>query len=379
MFIAATELGDLRGRINFAHVGLMGHSRGGEGMRAAYHLYRQSNSPWEPRIPGMTIRGIYEIAPTDGFYGGGPLQADGVAWNVVLPMCDGDVSELWGVQPFDRMMRARTDDPATQKSTYTIWGANHNYFNTEWQQNDSTGCDGHSLLPHQTTGSTQQQQIALASLLAFFRANVGPSANSTLNQNFDPLYTLPSVVTTITRVDQGFTPSPSSIKTSVFDNFSPPVSNVVNHADVSLLHGPVTNHAPTLNSAWIRWTGSGPERYFQSNWTAAGAGNDISDYHTLDFRVSRRDDPLNLPAPTSFTVQLVMADGSVSSAVSLCKYADLRGPVGGPGGLHPILQTVRIPLTDFANANLAQVRGVRFIFNMTPTGNIYVANLELSR
>jgi hypothetical protein len=383
---APPQLGDLRGKINFDQVGLMGHSRGGEGMRAAKDLY--GAAPWSTRIPGMTIRGIFEFAPTDGG-ANRDLQAAGVAWNVVLPMCDGDVFELLGVKPFDRMMTL-PDVPATPKSTFTVWGANHNFFNTEWQQNDRlVGCVGHTALPQQSKGSTSQQQIALASLVAFFRANVGPSANSTFNQNFDPRYALPPVVTSVTRVDQGYTTSPSSTVTKVFDDFNPPrgndptgVSNFVNHADVSVAYSTVPRHDPSLRAAWISWNSSGPERYFQSNWTAAGVGNDMSAYQTLDFRVFRRVDVngnlLNPPDPTNFSIQLVMGDGSVSNGVSLCKYADLRGPVGGPGGRHPILQTVRIPLSDFTNADLSHVRGVRFVFNISATGYIHVANIRLS-
>jgi Bacterial Ig domain len=381
---APLQLGNLQGRINFGQVGLMGHSRGGEGMRAAYDLYRESGSAWATRIPNMTVRAIFEFAPTDSG-ANRPLQANGVAWNVVLPMCDGDVSNLEGVQAFDRMMPMFNDDPATQKSTFTVWGANHNHFNSEWQQDESIGnCTGHNPLPRESTGSASQRQISSGSLVAFFRANLGTSANPTLNQNFDPLYAfpLPPALSTATRVEQGFTPSPSSNVTRVFDDFLPArgtnpaaVSTFANHAHVTLSYGTVDNHDISLAAALISWTSSGPERYFQSNWTAAGAGNDVSAYQTLDFRVSRRVDS---PASTNFTIQLVMANGSVSSAVPLCKYADLRGPVGGPGGLHPILQTVRIPLTDFANANLSQVRGVRFVFNMTATGDISVANMRLS-
>ena len=45
--------------------------------------------------------------------------------------------------------------------------------------------------------------------------------------------------------------------------------------------------------------------------------------------------------------------------------------------MHPILQTARIPLPDFAT-DLSRVRGVRLSFNDTTTGAIYVANLRLS-
>ncbi len=36
---------DLKGKLDFSHIGLLGHSRGGEGVRAAYNFYRDAGSP----------------------------------------------------------------------------------------------------------------------------------------------------------------------------------------------------------------------------------------------------------------------------------------------------------------------------------------------
>jgi len=105
----ATGSSPLYHRIDFSHVGLMGHSRGGEGMRAAYEQYRAPGSPW-PALIGTPIgfEGLFEIGPVDGQTGPrtnpNRLNADGLAWTVLLPNCDGDVFNLQGVKPFDRMM-----------------------------------------------------------------------------------------------------------------------------------------------------------------------------------------------------------------------------------------------------------------------------------
>ena len=99
---------DLFGKLDFAHVGLLGHSRGGEGMRAAYQQYRDQGSPWPARIGPANFEGIFEIGPVDG-QTSRRLDADGTFWNVLLPMCDGDVSSLQGVRPFDRMLLIRTE------------------------------------------------------------------------------------------------------------------------------------------------------------------------------------------------------------------------------------------------------------------------------
>ncbi len=437
---------NLTGKIDFANVGMMGHSRGGQGVLAAYNLYRNASidpraTPpdiaWSTRIPGMNIKGIFELAPTDSFLptasdgsGSQYLNADGKAFNVLLPMCDGDLSNLQGVRIFDRTMAFTgnnpgipVDSPATQKSTYAVWGANHNFFNTEWQQTESYGCKGLGntpLFPIPVTdggGSTKQQTIGSAGLLAFFRANVGASATPSFNQNFNPRYDLPPVIINIVpkpRIDQGFTPSPSSTVTKVLFDFTaslPPDSGYVytgpavafSNAAAIPEHDYVTNPTPcyggpnpppcptpspiaqVLTVGQIAWESADCANYFQAEWKAPGTGESISGYQTLDFRVSRQIDSVrNSSASTNFQIEFVGADGNpTGSAVSLNKYINLAGPVGlddgSPNGfLHPILQTVRIPLSDFAGANLSNLRAVRFVFSDTPKGAIYLANIRLS-
>jgi hypothetical protein len=377
----------LLGQIDFSSVGLFGHSRGGEGMRAAYNLYRDAGSPWPGRIvTPVTFQGIYEMAPVDG-QTSRVLNADNTAWNVTLPMCDGDVSDLQGVKPFDRMMLI-DEANATPKSSYTVWGANHNFFNTEWQLTDSSGCTGTGNTPlFQTSGdigSATQRRAAEASVLAFFRANVGPNADPTFEENFNPQYDLPDVVASVTRVDRGYTDSPSSSTTTRFEDFDQPTGTNTygfpnNTANLSqYIHGGVPNHAPTQRAALLSWTTGGSGTYFQTNWTAAGTGSDISGYGTLDLRLSRQSSGLNPADATNFSIQLVHDDGTLSDPVQLQNYADLLGPVGGPGGLHPILQTARIQLGDFTNVDLTRIHGVRLTFDGTNSGAIYVANIRLS-
>jgi hypothetical protein len=421
---------DLTSKIDFSNVGLMGHSRGGQGVRAAYNLYRNpsidpranpADINWSSRIPGMNIKSIFEIGPTDfelptSSTGGGSqyLNGDGVVWNVLLPMCDGDVTGLGGVRVLDRSLRLSSESPASQKSSYTVWGANHNFFNTEWQKADPTRsgvantpgpCIGNGNTPLFTyptpsgnsSGSPQQQQTALASLLALFRANLGASTTPSFNQNFDPLYDLPSVVTGITRVDRGYTASPHTSVTKVVQDFDQTLGNnycstpnvcgsQVTAITVQIPHhdysDTVIPYSPRQQGALVTWTAGGCDKYFQIN--AAGSVN-LSGYQTLDLRISRQDSPQNPATRTSFYIYLVTPTG-LSPPVSLKNYTDLVGPVGGYAydqgsnswlaDYRPILQSVRIPLADFTGVNLSQVQGIKIVFNDTPTGAVYVANVR---
>ena len=62
----------------------------------------------------------------------------------------------------------------------------------------------------------------------------------------------------------------------------------------------------------------------------------------------------------------------------------LTGPVGGlvikvGSTPHPILETVRILLTDFGSASILQnLRGVRFTFDDTKTDEIFIGNIRFS-
>ena len=71
---------------------------GGEGMRAALAQYRDAGSPWPARIVSpVNFDGLFEIGPVDG-QTHRILNAPSLPWLVVLPGCDGDVSDLEGVK-----------------------------------------------------------------------------------------------------------------------------------------------------------------------------------------------------------------------------------------------------------------------------------------
>ena len=396
------ELTDLVGKIDFSHVGLLGHSRGGEGMRAAYNLYQSDpgGTNWQSLIGPVTFEGVFEIGPVDG-QTSRTLNALGTAWNVLLPMCDGDVFNLQGVRPFDRMLRTTSESPARQKSTFAVWGANHNFYNTEWQVSDSAGCFANQRLFDHLNGSADERTTAIASAVAFFVANVGANKLPDYNRNFNPQFELPASVTNITRVDRGYTDSPDSSLTAIFDDFTGPTGfnshgPANSSSNVSVLHSHVADHDPVRQfAALVSWNGPGANTFFQSNWTNAGNGVNASSFGTLDFRVSRQcADPTDLLCnkqsnwfnfETNFSIRLVGANGTLSSPVQLHDFLSLTGPVGslvigfGTAG-HPILQTARIPLGAFGNAAIVgNLRGVRFTFDDTRRDEIYIANIQLSK
>ena len=381
---------NLSGKLDLNEIGLMGHSRGGEGSRAAYEQYREEGSPWPRRIgTPVVFRAIFEIGPVDG-QTSRQLNADGVAWAVLLPMCDGDVSDLQGVRPFDRMLGLVNERRDAPKSTFVAWGANHNYFNTEWQESDSPGCENHQPLfvgGPGSTGSAEQRQIALRSLLAFFAAHVGQGKNQALGELFDPSSPLASS----TRIDRGHTPSLRPSRGITLEDFSGPTGSSARGLelvarDVELEHGPAPEHDPLLRAASIEWFARDADavasaesaRYLELPVSAAPQGIDLGAYTHLEFRAGRLagDDLLE---PTPLVVELVNADGSHSEPVDAEKYGlRLDGPVGGPYNTHLVLQTARIPLAAFAGASREALRGVRFTFPGASGAHLYLASVRAS-
>src|SRR5262249_8412310 len=333
--------------VNFRRVALVGHSRGGEGVRAAYNIYTGRNTDinpyaaidWRARIGNVVdFKGIFEIAPVDR-QTVRTLNAEGTTWAVMLPGCDGDVINQQGMWPYDRMMKSFIELPARQKAFYYVLGANHNYWNTEWQFSDSTGCFDSSLQLFETdpatgvlpgvTGSARQRTTGSASILALIRGAVHTSEDDDdgFLTNFDPQFQLPDVVTTAARIERGFIASPNSRVTRFLEDFDQPAGTsqfgVPNQtSNVTVEHVAVVEHGipfqvrdavgtvvplpAFLRAGRITWERAGVDVFFQINFANPGSGLNLSRYATLDFRVDRETPartPLNPAGPSNFHVQ----------------------------------------------------------------------------
>jgi hypothetical protein len=386
------ELGvDLRDRIDFSEVGLLGHSRGGEGVRIAYDEYRRSGSPWPLRIGApLSFRGIFEIGPTDFGLADQPINATELPWNVLLPACDWDLSDLRGVRPFDRMLRITEQTPRF-KSFYHVWGANHNYYNSEWHNNDGniSGleiCRNHTpLFDPADFGSELQRETGRFAISAFFTANVGLERDEAANAVFDPAFPLPVEY----RVNRGYHPGGDTALSLVLEDFTGPTGTssygLPNQTggNLSVSHQTlIPPHDPSLRAAQLQSFTASDGTFFQTNFAPSGEGFDLTSYDLLDLRVDRSlapFDPPSAPIPVSFLIRLVNADDSLSEAVSLDDLLEVLPPPRMNSGR--TLQTVRIPLASFAQAQLDAVRAVRLSFT-TPLDEeltIWISNIRATR
>lgn len=157
------EVPHLQGRLDVSRVGLMGHSRGGEGMARAVVLDLADGAR-------HGIDALFALAPTD--FARWPVA--GVPFATLLPYCDGDVSNLQGAWMYDD---ARRLDPPAPRHQVLAMGANHNFYNTVWTGSD-WGNRGDPWCDEDAQGGGRdsaegQRAHGLGLMASFFRLYVG--------------------------------------------------------------------------------------------------------------------------------------------------------------------------------------------------------------
>ena len=118
----------LTGRLDLDHIGLMGHSKGGEAVSRLLELN-------VGRQPQYNIDGVVALAPSDSGNQAPGERAPGTNWAVLLPACDGDVFDVQGGNGFERA-KAAPQGRRFAKFQWLVAGTNHDWFNTVWYQED---------------------------------------------------------------------------------------------------------------------------------------------------------------------------------------------------------------------------------------------------
>eukprot|EP00002_Diphylleia_rotans_P036278 TRINITY_DN797_c0_g1_i1.p1 TRINITY_DN797_c0_g1~~TRINITY_DN797_c0_g1_i1.p1 ORF type:complete len:704 (-),score=121.36 TRINITY_DN797_c0_g1_i1:246-2357(-) len=379
-----SKLSTFVGKINFDEVGMMGHSRGGEGVRAAASIYRRPDSPVPPMIlDAINFKAIFEIGAVDG-QTRVSLNAPGLAWVQLLPMCDGDVSDLQGMKPFDRML-VKGESSGEPKALYFVYGTNHNFYNTEWQTSDSTGCTNHRAVFGDVNPCPAQTNIGAIAMVSFFLNNVGSFPNPLLPGLYDTEFALPSMVTNFTRVDRGYMPSMVAGQYISLEDFSKASGQSSTGQTIdseyfeSYSHSSVPEAHYSAKAAAIRWSGATNARrpYLQVNFdSSAGAGLDLTAYNYINLRLARQEGN-NYRTVTELTIRLVGPRGALSQPVTLSsELQSFDGPYGGPYNLHTILRTVQISFSRF-QMDMTKIYGIRFDMNSN-SGAIYISRISAS-
>jgi len=388
----------LRGRLDLTRVGLMGHSRGGEGVVEAALMNAARPSPYG-------VRAVLPLAPVDFSR---PVLPE-VDMAVVLPYCDGDVADLQGQHFFDDSRYTVRDD--VLRSSLLVMGANHNYFNTEWNARTTT-------VPHSGAGDDwwdvrdsqcgtrsesrlsprEQLAVGTAYMSGFFQATLGGRTEYLPlldGQGARAASAGRAVVHTQAQapgsrrallhpLDGGRTDRLQAVSgarvracASVSDLPVPGTLPPCGPADAAArmphwtpaVFAPSAAATPVTAMSWVRPAGA-PAAQLRVGL----ATRDLSGYEALTFRTSPT---VGVARTGDLLVTLVDGRGRGSS-VRLSEVSDALVPL--PAGSEPellpktLLRTAEVPLGRFAGVDLADVRQVRLTAAST-TGSVYLSDL----
>lgn len=368
----------LIGQLDFDRIGLMGHSRGGEGV--ARFVTVNKNRTTGPTYKGL--RAVFALAPTD-FY---DEKVPGVHFGTLVPLCDGDVYDLEGAWMYDA---ARYLKPRRFASVqFAVNGANHNFFNTVWTGDDGPGggddtganraCDPEAPGNVRLTAA-KQRLIGLDLMAAFFRRYLGGE------KQLDPLMTGAAEIPS--------SACPRACRRTILTSYAGPGARVLLEPDQSgndyTTSGKVDGKscAPDLSGQGCPTVPNrSPARQLAISWRGAGALRvplktfDATRFDALTFRTAVNfSSELNKGRFQDF--KLVLVDGSGRSAsVRAAKFTGaLEEPVGRDHQVM-LLNGAWVPLDSFRGVDLSRLTRLELRFGaLTKTGSIQLADVAFQR
>ncbi|GAA0428110.1 hypothetical protein Acor_66890 [Acrocarpospora corrugata] len=385
-----------RGRIDLDNVGLMGHSRGGEGVAKAVLMNAGRAKPYG-------IRAVLPLAPTDF----ARMSLPGIPTATILPYCDGDVSNQQGQHFYDDSLYAVPGDTAF-RSSLMVMGTDHNFFNTEWtpgvatapasddwSNNNDPVCGNRAA---SRLSAAEQYAVGTAFMAGFFRLVQG--RETALLPLFDGsgktvASTGRAVVYTVAQA-----PASSRIDVATFAGSSPALvsgaatgtvcASMLDRSPQSGLPSCATKLTTSQAPSWTPATYlpnavATPLLRFAWQDTSgkitiplAEGSRNISKAELLTFRVAR-DENIAASAPLDLNITLVDGrDRSVTVPVSSLSTA----LTALPGLASPLpktwLRTVRMPLSGLNGLDKKDIKEVT-LTGTSDTGGVYLADLSFTR
>ncbi|HVF49028.1 MAG TPA: hypothetical protein VNA19_03005, partial [Pyrinomonadaceae bacterium] len=398
------------GKIDLTRVGTMGHSRGGEGVVKHYNYNVSLGSPYR-------VRAVFPLAPVDF---NRPV-ANNVALSVILPYCDGDVSDNQGVHFYDDARYNVAGDTGA-KHTIQVMGGNHNFYNTVWTPglfaagtaDDWTAyTTGGSLDSQCGTGtgnkrltSAQQRGTGIAYISAFMRAYAGgeaqflpiltgaaPPPASALTTNVNVSYHAPDTATTRRDVNRLLN------STNLTTNTAGGTTTQTGLTPHDLCGGdsPQAQHCLPATQATTRQPHTTPSALstkrglsqLRTGWGSIGnytnnlplGAGDVSGFQSLQFRVGVNFNDLRNSSNIAQNFTVLLTDGTgATSSVRVSDYSTaLFYPPGTTVSVPKIfLNTVRLPMSAFSGVNLTDIRSVQFKFDQNLQGAILISDLAFA-
>lgn len=382
----------LEGKLELSSVVLIGHSRGGDAIAAAWEWQRVSPDP------GYSIAALIALAPVQ-FFGVVDEEPNitthlrDVAYQIIQGSKDGDVNDFQGLRTYDR-----ASDPSfpgeTLKSMVFIRNANHNYFNAVWEEaaGDDYCCDGvldgetqralamtyiyafiesalfgepghMALLEDPTLNPIEETEVALdlqhpeAEILQLdhYQLNQGGGSNASLSSSGGMTEVQPAEV------------QPQWIERQLSIQAMPPWNSYVGDT----------------GGATVSWKG---ELQYLSwfSWPVMQA-QDPDLYPYLSFRVAEvarnallTEDSQHLLREVA--VRVIDQQGRISPPLLLTDELVLTLDWQGVnGGAKTVMTHVRLPLASFTEVDVAQLAGVELALSLAWDGQVVLDDLRLTR
>jgi len=388
------------GLVNMDSIGLVGHSRGGEAVALAAAFNRMRCHPDDASIPlggGFNIRAVAAVAPVDGQFrpGGRHVLLSNINYLVLHGAQDMDVATFSGSRTYQQLFY--DDGKLYFKTALYIYGANHGQFNRAWGRRDMLGPARQLFNLTQLMPAAEQEKIAQVAVSAFFEASLHQqSGYRALFQDprsaaawFPPTILLSQYQDSATlraatfEEDLDLTSAswPNALRGENLTRWQEKI--------VPLKWGNLETSAVLLG--WDHNAKSGTPRYILSlppqdlslqPHTYLTFSLAASDESPLP-HVSRPTQPLTQPMDAS----LELADHAGQTArLPLSHFSLLQPPLRTHLGKmdwmsflplsEPVFQTFEYSLGDFSAQNpalnLASLTEVRFIFDRTPAGVIFL-------
>ena len=163
------------GKVDFDHIALMGHSRGGEAAATAAVFNRMKYDPEDANIHfdyNFPIQAVVAIAPPDGQYkpAGQDRWIENVSYLTLQGAHDADVSSFMGSRQWDHV---RYSQPGSWfKAEIYAYRANHGQFNTAWGRTDAGQPLSWLLNLKPLMPGDEQRKISKTYIAAFLEATL---------------------------------------------------------------------------------------------------------------------------------------------------------------------------------------------------------------
>ncbi len=394
---------DLKGRADMGRLAFIGHSRGGEfasmvtqdGLDSPDALARRGYGP---------VAGLLHVAPAVLFTLPG---ASTVPQGIILPACDGDVIDQDGAFFFEGARTASQQLPWV--SSAWLEGGTHNGFNRQlgpdlFRQNRP---DCQTLLE-----PAREQEFLVHYATDFLTTLFNPDPQAV--RDAKARLGMDAQAPTLAQL-YGF-PGKVAVLANAADRRTAFIPTTAGELKLNRAGGPIMADGVTTlfcqdgyytpkskpgSEPCRRATVTTPGQPFLTvvSWTQPGGAwrfalppgtGDLSTASAISLRTAIDPlSPLNTQgAPQSFSVVLTDRAGKTATLRTRLTDPALQYPVGkvekdgffGPMWIGRVpLTTLRLPLADVSGVNLADIAEIALAFDQTPSGSLFVGDLEWVR